>query len=48
MVVSIFEERCDFYTHPSEWNNYNEALEAFFILLMNTKIIDIQKHNSRR
>jgi hypothetical protein len=28
--------------------NYNEALEALFILLMNAKTIDIQKPNPRR
>ena len=25
--------------------DYNEAPEAFFILLMNSKTLDIQKHN---
>jgi hypothetical protein len=28
--------------------NYNEALEAFLILLMNAKTLDIQKPNPRR
>jgi hypothetical protein len=28
--------------------DYNEALEALFILLMNAKTLDIQKPNPRR
>ena len=48
MVVSISEKRCGFYAHPSEHNYYNEALEAFLILLMNTKTLDIQKPNPKR
>jgi hypothetical protein len=35
-------------THPSEKNDYNEAPEAFLILLMNAKTLDIQKPNPRR
>jgi hypothetical protein len=48
MVVAIYEKICGFYMHPSEHNHYNEAPEAFLILLMNPKTIDIQKHNPRR
>jgi hypothetical protein len=48
MVVAISEKRCGCYVHPSEKNDYNEALEAFLILLMNEKTIDIQKPNPGR
>ena len=48
MVVAIFEKRCGCYTHLFEKNDYNEAPEAFFILLMNAKTIDIKKPNPRR
>jgi hypothetical protein len=48
MVVVISEKRCGYYMHPSEKNDYNEALEAFLILLMNAKTLDIQKPNPRR
>ena len=47
MVVAISEKRCGCYAHPSEKNDYNEAPEAFFILLMNAKTLDIQKPNPR-
>jgi hypothetical protein len=48
MVVSISEKRCGLYMHPYEKNDYNEALEAFLTLLMNSKTLDIQKPNPRR
>jgi hypothetical protein len=48
MVVAISEKRCGCYAHPSEKNDYNEAPEAFLILLMNAKTLDIQKPNPRR
>jgi hypothetical protein len=48
MVVAISEKRCGCYMHPSEKNDYNEAPEAFLILLMNSKTLDIQKPNPRR
>ena len=48
MEVVISEKRCGFYLHPSEKNDYNEALEAFLTLCMNSKTLDIQKHNPRR
>jgi hypothetical protein len=48
MVVAISEKRCGYYTHPSEQNDYNEAPEAFLILLMNSKTLDIQKPKPRR
>jgi hypothetical protein len=48
MVVAISEKRCGCYAHPSEQNDYNEAPEAFLILLMNAKTLDIQKPNPRR
>jgi hypothetical protein len=48
MVVAISEKRCGFYAHPSEKNDYNEAPKAFLILLMNSKILDIQKPNPGR
>jgi hypothetical protein len=48
MVVAIFEKRCSCYVHPSEQNDYNEAPEAFLILFMNVKTIDIKKPNPRR
>jgi hypothetical protein len=48
MVVVIFEKRCGYYAHMSEQNYYNEALEAFLILLVNAKTLDIQKPNPRR
>jgi hypothetical protein len=48
MVVAISEKRCGFYAHPSEENNYNEALEAFLTLFTNAKTLDIQKPNPRR
>jgi hypothetical protein len=48
MVVAISEMIYGFYEHPSEHNDYNEALEAFLILLMNAKTLDIQEPNPRR
>jgi hypothetical protein len=48
MVVAIFEKRCGCYAHTYDENHYNEAPEAFLILLMNAKTIDIQKPNPRR
>jgi hypothetical protein len=48
MVVAISEKRCGCYMHPSEKNDYNEDPEAFLILLMNFKALDIQKPNSKR
>jgi hypothetical protein len=48
MVVVISEKRCGCYVHPFEKNDYNEAPEAFFKLLMNVKTLDIQKPNPRR
>jgi hypothetical protein len=45
MVVAISEKRCRFYTHPSEKNYYNEDIEAFLILFINVKNLDIQKSN---
>jgi hypothetical protein len=48
MVVAISDNRCGFYAHPSEKNDYNEAPEEFLTLLMNFKTIDIQKPTPRR
>jgi hypothetical protein len=48
MVVVISEKRCGCYVHLFEKNDYNEAPEAFFKLLMNVKTLDIQKPNPRR
>ena len=48
MVVVISEKRCGCYAHFSKNNDYNEAPEAFLILLMNAKTPDIQKPNPRR
>ena len=48
MVVAIFEKRCGCYMHLSEENDYNEAPEAFMILRINSKTLDIQKTNPRR
>jgi hypothetical protein len=48
MVVVIYKKRCVYYVHLSEKNYYNEALEAFLTLLMNSKTLDIQKPNPRR
>jgi hypothetical protein len=48
MVVAIFDKICGYYAHLSEKNDYNEAPETFFILLMNAKTLDIQKPNPRR
>ena len=48
MVVAIYEKRCGYYMHFSEHNDYNESPEAFLTLLMNAKILDIQKPNLRR
>jgi hypothetical protein len=48
MVVVISKKRCGFYAHLYEKNDKNEALEAFFILLVNSKTLDIQKPNPRR
>ena len=48
MVVAISEKRCGYYVHPSEKNDYNEALESFLTLLMNSKTLDIQKPNPIR
>jgi hypothetical protein len=43
----IFEKRCDGYSHSKE-DDYNEALQAFFIIKRNAKTLDIQKPNPRR
>jgi hypothetical protein len=48
MVVAISEKRCGCYTNMFERNDYNEAPEAFLILLMNSKTLDIQKPNPGR
>jgi ribosome biogenesis GTPase A len=48
MVVVISEKRCGYYAHPSKKNDYNEAPEAFLTLLINSKILYIQKPNPRR
>ena len=48
MEVAISEKRGGCYVHSSEKNDYNEYLEAFLTLLMNTKTLDIQKPNPRR
>jgi len=48
MLVFISEKRCGFYLHPSKKNDYNEALEAFLTLCMNSKTLDIQKPYPRR
>ena len=48
MVVTIFDKICGYYAHPYENNDYNEDPEAFFVLLMNSKTLDIQKPNPRR
>ena len=48
MVVAISQKGCGCYAHPSEQNDYNEALDAFLTLLMNEKTLDIQKSNPRR
>ena len=48
MVVAIFEKRCGCYAHQYEQNDYNEALDAFLTLLMNSKTLYIQKPNPRR
>jgi hypothetical protein len=48
MVVAISEKRCGCYVHPSEKNDYNEALEALLTLLVNEKSLDIQNPNPRR
>jgi hypothetical protein len=48
MVVAIVEKRCGCYAHLSKKNDYNEAPEAFLILLMNAKTLDIQKLNPRK
>ena len=48
MVVAIFEKRCGYCACLSEKNDYNEAPEAFLVLLMNSKTLDIQKPNPRR
>jgi hypothetical protein len=48
MVVVISKKRCGCYVHPSGMNDYNEDPEAFFILLINAKTLDIQKPNPRR
>ena len=48
MVVAIYEKRYGFYAHPSEKNDYNEDLEAFLTLLMNSNILYIQKPNPWR
>ena len=47
MVVAISEKRCGCYAHPFEHNDYNETPEAFLILLVNAKTLDIQKPNPR-
>jgi hypothetical protein len=48
MVVAISEKRCGYYTHLLRRMDYYEAPEAFLILLMNAKTLDIQKPNPRR
>jgi hypothetical protein len=48
MMVAISKKRCGCYMHPPEKNDYNEVPEAFLILLMNGKTLDIQKSNPRR
>jgi hypothetical protein len=48
MLVAIYEKRCGRYMNPYEHNDYNENPEAFLILLMNAKTLDIQKPNPRR
>jgi hypothetical protein len=48
MVVAISKKICGCYAHMSEKNDYNESLEAFLTLLMNSKTLDIQKPNPRR
>jgi ribosome biogenesis GTPase A len=48
MVLDISEKRCGYHMHPSEHNDYNEALEAFLILFMNPKTLYIQKPNPKR
>ena len=48
MVVVISEKRRGCYAHSFEKNDHNEAPEAFLILLMNSKTLDIQKPNPRR
>ena len=48
MVIVIIEKRCEYYMHLFEQSDYNEASEAFFILLMNFKTLDIQKPNPSR
>jgi ribosome biogenesis GTPase A len=48
MVVAKYEKRCGYYVHPPEKNDYNEVPEAFLILLMNAKTLDIQKPNPKR
>jgi hypothetical protein len=48
MVVAISEKRCGYYVHPSEKNDYNEALKVFLKMFMNYKTLGIQKPNPRR
>jgi hypothetical protein len=48
MVVASSVKRCGFYVDPSKKNDYNEALDEFFILIMNAKTLYIQKPNPRR
>jgi len=48
MVVAISKKGCGFYMNLSKNNDYNESLEAFLTLLMNSKTLDIQKYNPRR
>ena len=41
MVVAISEKICDYYVHPYERNDYNEDLESFLKLLMNSKTLTL-------
>jgi hypothetical protein len=48
MMVAISKKRCGCYVHPSEKNDYNEALEEFLTLLKNAKTLDNEKPKPRR
>jgi hypothetical protein len=48
IVVAISKKKCGWYMNPSEYNDYNESLEAFLTSIMNSKTLDIQKPNPRR
>jgi hypothetical protein len=47
-MVFISEKICGFYAYLFEKNDYSEAPKDFLTLLMNSKMIDIQKTNPRR